>query len=204
MDKLTRSQGGAAVAGGERTVREFQYYYHGGGLVDQEMGVAAPSEAADDGVVLLMELLDEDEMEDDYDSPAPAATGGSGADRLSRVIRSLEAEIGMAAAPASATRDDSYGSTAAGLTRDDDSAAGISRLEDMFSDDLDAGYGGGLFGYSWPPELALPAAAHEVGGWCVYSDEHLYYGDGSVDEQVYSPFLKGLFIDLVLYKWLLP
>lgn len=188
MDKMMRSQGGGGVAG------EYQYYYHGGtgvgGLVDQEMAVAAPP-SSDDGVVLLMELLDgEEEMGDDY-SPSPAATtdGDGDADQLSRVIRSLEAEIGGggatgAVAAATATRDSDESMAAAGPASDDDgaAAAGIRRLEDMFSDDLD-GYGGGAFGYGWPPELALPAAA----SWCVYDDEHLYYGDGSIDDQVYSP-----------------
>uniref|UniRef100_A0A0E0JXX9 Uncharacterized protein n=1 Tax=Oryza punctata TaxID=4537 RepID=A0A0E0JXX9_ORYPU len=190
MDKMMRSQGGGGGVAGE-----YQYYYRGGGLVDQEMAVAAlPS--SDDGVVLLMELLDdEEEMEDDYSSSPAATTGGvrvgdGDADRLSRVIRSLEAEIGGGAtgtvAPPPMDSDESLG--AAGPASDDDGAvAGIRRLEDMFSDDLD-GYGGGAFGYGgWPPELALPTAAHEAAGWSLYGDENLYYGDGSLDEQVYSP-----------------
>uniref|UniRef100_A0A0D9VE86 Uncharacterized protein n=1 Tax=Leersia perrieri TaxID=77586 RepID=A0A0D9VE86_9ORYZ len=198
--------GGGAIAGGDRAVLDYQYYYHaaaaaaGGGLVGQEMmGVAAtPSTAAaDDGVVLLMEMLDEEE---DYYSPAPAANvvgvrdgGGDGADRLSRVMRSLEAEIGGGSASETAVRDEM-----AGVASDVDGGGGagtIGRMEDMFSDDLDDGWA--LIGYGWPPELAAAAtpavaAAHEVGGWWAYSDniEHLYYRDGdgdcSIDEQVYS------------------
>ncbi|XP_040377131.1 uncharacterized protein LOC121053602 [Oryza brachyantha] len=191
MDKAAmRSQ----LSGGE-----YQYYYQGAGgagglVVDQEIGggvtVAAPSEAAAvDGVVLLMEMLDDDEeeemVEEGYYSPAPAGTIVADADRLSHVIRSLEAEIGGAAAASPAARIDVVRDESTAASCDDAGAAAMRRLEHMLSDDLDDGYGaGGPFGYGWPPEVA---AVHEAAGWCVYGDEHLYYGDGPADEQVYSP-----------------
>ncbi|KAG8070459.1 hypothetical protein GUJ93_ZPchr0006g43785 [Zizania palustris] len=176
----------------------------GGAGFDQEMG----SEAAADGVVvLLMELLDEEE---DYSlAPAPAATTvgvRDGGDRLSRVMRSLEAEIGGgAAAPAPATVTTDSDERTAGRHMSED-GGGESRLQEycVLTSGFDGGYDG--YTYGWPPELPLqlPVAAREVAGdWYMYGDggeamsgiagyevrdeQYCYYGDASIDEQVYSP-----------------
>ncbi|KAL5212178.1 hypothetical protein ABZP36_023025 [Zizania latifolia] len=187
-DQLMLGQGGEAGAGFE-----------------QEMGVPSSYEAAADGVVvLLMELLDEEE--DFSPAPAPATVGvRDGGDRLSRVMRSLEAEIGGgAAAPAPATfTTDSDDGTAGHMMSED---GGESRLQEYYvlTSGFDGGYDGGPVGYGWPPELPLPVAAHEVAGdWYMYGDgseemigivgyevrdeQYYYYGDASIDEQVYSP-----------------
>lgn len=127
---------------------------------------------------LLMELME--------DLP-PSDMADGDVDRLSHVIRSLEAEIGSGGDVAVRMAD---GESMAGESRED-----CGRLQDMLLD-LDDHYEGGSFGY-WP-EVSL--MGHETEGWYVYSNgyeggivgyeaiDHQYHCcvEGSV-EQVYSP-----------------
>nr|XP_051194189.1 uncharacterized protein LOC127307509 [Lolium perenne] len=122
---------------------------------------------------LLMQLMEED-------SPAPPLDDD--VDRLSHVMRSLEAEI-MRGAAATGPKD---GEGLTGPPGDDS-----CMIEEMLMVDLD-GYGGEPMGY-WPE---VPP----VGGWYLYTeggevtilgyevrDQQYYCVDQGCVEQVYSP-----------------
>ncbi|CAN6216670.1 unnamed protein product [Urochloa humidicola] len=114
-----------------------------------------------------MELLD--------DAPAADQAAPEDIERLSRVIRSLEAEIGGGGGrpPPSAPAADGGGSTAEHVPAAGD--VGSEELENMFSD-LDCCFAGPCvaaeapFEY-WTTTEMPPALGHEMGGW---------YGDGVV------------------------
>lgn len=138
----------------------------------------------------LMELLE--------DTPAPADQApGAADDRLSRVMRSLEAELGVASAPARAAAGDGEG-TADGPMSDYDDGG----LEDMLSEL------GGSLGAEAPSLAAVlpfeyweevaPVMGSDMGGWYVDGEgfvagyefrEPCYYtyGEGSAVEQAYRP-----------------
>ncbi|XP_062178461.1 uncharacterized protein LOC133883229 [Phragmites australis] len=151
-----------------------EYHYAGGGQ---------PQQAVDDA--FLMELLE--------DAPA-ADQPPEDADRLSHVIRSLEAEIGGGSPAAPAPVRDGCESTTEHWTSDVDVG-----LEDMLSG-LDSLIGpcaaeGAPFEY-WTE--VPPAVGHDMGGWYADGDgimvgyefrEQCYYtyGESPAVEQVYSP-----------------
>ncbi|CAN6231024.1 unnamed protein product [Urochloa humidicola] len=154
------------IEDGERAMGES---YH----VDLSQTMALSSEADE---ALLMELMEDLQPSDLMDGDM---------DRLSRVIQSLEAEIGAGEADVAVRMVDGD-SVAAG-------ALPAGAMDDMLLD-LDQ-YEGGSFGY-WP-EVSL--MGHEAEGWYVYSNGHegvvgyeaidqQYHCcvEGSV-EQVYSP-----------------
>ncbi|KAJ1278742.1 hypothetical protein BS78_04G102100 [Paspalum vaginatum] len=108
------------------------------------------SEVNDDGA-LLMELME--------DFPSSDLPDGD-ADRLSHVIRSLEAEIG-GGATAATTAD--AASVVVGAPPGEDGACRM--MEDMLSD-LGGDHQLGSFGY-WTTEASL-LAGHDADGWCVH------------------------------------
>lgn len=176
--------------GGGGAVKEF--YYGGGGGGGQPEIV--------DGA-FLMELLE--------DTPAADQPPEDVDDRLSRVIRSLEAEIGGGEAPALAPAVGDGESTTDGPTSDD------GGLEDMLSD-FDSSPDP-CSAEAPPPAVAPfeywaevpPAMGHDMGGWYVdgdglvvgyefreqcyytYGEGQKFYGADAVHdfavEQVYSP-----------------
>ncbi|CAM0945994.1 unnamed protein product [Alopecurus aequalis] len=161
MDQVLSQEGDS-----NRTTQE--YFYHVG--LDGATGLSEADE------VLLMELMD--------DSPVPPVDDD--VDRLSHVIRSLEAEI-MRGGAATAPKDDNECLTGA-LTASEDSCM----IDEMLMAGLD-GYGGAApMGY-WPE---VPP----VGGWYLYTepgegtivgygvnDQQYYCADQGCVEQVYSP-----------------
>ncbi|KAE8796118.1 hypothetical protein D1007_28978 [Hordeum vulgare] len=160
-----------------------------GGAGDaQELCYVGSRQAEVDGGAFLMELLE--------DTTAPEAAD----DRLRRVMRSLEAELGIASAPAPAAAEDGE-STADGPMSDDDDGG----LEDMLSE-LEGSLGGEAPSLAtvlpleyW--EEVAPVMGGDMGGWYVdgeglvagyeYREPCCYnnyaYGEGSAVEQVYSP-----------------
>ncbi|KAM3191519.1 hypothetical protein ACQJBY_069042 [Aegilops geniculata] len=153
-----------------------------GGAGDvQEFCYVGSRQAEVAGGAFLMELLE--------DMPAPADQAPEAADdRLSRVMRSLEAELGIAAAPAPAVAEDSE-NTADGPMSDYDDG----ELEEMLSE-LRGSLGGEA------PSLAavLPVMGSDMGGWYVDGEgfvagyefrepSYYTYGEVSAVEQVYSP-----------------
>ena len=142
------------------------------------------------GGAFLMELLE--------DTPAPADQAPEAADdRLRRVMRSLEAELGVAAVPAPSAAEDG-GSTADGPMSDYDDG----ELEEMLSEL------GGSLGAEAPSLAAVlpfeyweevpPVMGSVMGGWYVDGEgfvagyefrepSYYTYGEVSAVEQVYSP-----------------
>ncbi|XP_062221214.1 uncharacterized protein LOC133920626 [Phragmites australis] len=120
------------------------------------------------------------------DTPPFDPLDGDDVDGLSRVIRSLEVEIGGTTDGAAAMVDSG--------SRPESSSEDGGRLENMLPD-LE-GYEGEMLGY-WSE---VPLAVHDVENWYVYMegcegtavgyeqarDHQYYYAEGCV-EQVYSP-----------------
>lgn len=136
-----------------------------------DLGQAGAGLCEVDGALLLMEL-----MQDHPPSSDLLLLDGDGdgdGDRLSHVIRSLEAEIG--------------GGEAVAMIADDDGGVSVSmdRIEDALSSDGTDGYdyegacassSSSSFGY-WPPSSLLLAGGYdEAEGWCVYANG--YEGPG--------------------------
>ncbi|GJM90727.1 hypothetical protein PR202_ga07034 [Eleusine coracana subsp. coracana] len=146
--------------------------------LDQATGLSE----VDDDETLLMELLEDLQ-------PSDLADGD--VDRLSHVIRSLEAEIGGDTAAAAVTVLDD--ARTAGPSCEDD---GSMLLEEMLLDH--GGYESESFGY-WPIEARM--VGHAAEGWYLYAgdecegsmigfeamDHQYHYVESSGDEQVYSP-----------------
>ncbi|KAL6876438.1 hypothetical protein ACP4OV_013010 [Aristida adscensionis] len=190
MDRQSLQGGGAG--GHAMAMQEYLYATAGGGGQPEQQVVLDVDGA------FLMELLE--------DAPA-AEQQPEDVDRLSRVIRSLEAEIGadgMAAAAAAsiAPASEGYGESSAAehAPRDVDGGG----LEDMLLE-LDGipglGAGDAPFEY-WAWADAAPAPAgheHDMGGWYVDGDagvvvghefrDQCYYGYGEIPavEPVYCP-----------------
>ncbi|PAN23817.1 hypothetical protein PAHAL_4G120600 [Panicum hallii] len=177
MDRQSAMQSGGAGAGCGAAVHE--WFYASGGR-------QAPEQAAVVDGAFLMDLLE--------DAPG-ADQAPEDVDRLSCVIRSLEAEIGgggWAAPPADG------GSTVEHVPAGDVGCEGLE--ECMLSDDFYSAPGPCVaeapFEYCWTE--VPPAAGHDMGGWYVDGDglvagyefrEQCYYGynDSPHVEHVYSP-----------------
>ncbi|KAF8746359.1 hypothetical protein HU200_013376 [Digitaria exilis] len=163
--------------------QEWEWFYASGGQPDAEQGVVV------DGA-FLMELL--------ADAPV-TEQAPEDVDRLSHVIRSLEAEIGGAGPPSSAPEDgESKVEHVAG--EDDLSSGGLEEYYMML--DLDASIVPGACVAEPPLEYwtEVPAAVveHDMCGWYVDGDgamvgyefrEQGYYGysESPHVEHVYSP-----------------
>ncbi|KAL6603966.1 hypothetical protein ACP70R_044327 [Stipagrostis hirtigluma subsp. patula] len=175
MDRQSM-QGGGAGGGGHATQ---EYLYAGGG---------GQPEQVVDGAAFLMELLEE----------APAGDQPpEDVDRLSRVMRSLEAEIGADSGRSSSVElaPAGYGESTAEYTPRVDVDGG---LEDMLLE-LDGSPGTCVAEAPFEYWAEVPAAVgHDVGGWYIDGDavmvgyefrEQCYYGYGESPsvEQVYSP-----------------
>lgn len=148
---------GQDIGEGMNRLAPQEYYYHAG--LDRPAATTTGLSEAD-GVLVLKELLeeeDEDEAEK-YSTSSPPHVDDDDADRLSRVMRSLEAEIMRG------------GDNGECLARPPGPGEinGCVQLDQMLLD-FDDGFGGAAgFGYYWPE---VPA-----GGIYVYSEA----GEGSV------------------------
>ena len=175
-------QGGGAGAGSGSAEHE--------GFNDSAGGQPAEQAAVVDGA-FLMDLLE------DASSAADQAPEDVN-DRLSRVIRSLEAEIGGSGGAAPLALADG-GSTAEHVPAGDVGSEGLEE-ECALSDDLYSAPGPCVaevpFEYCWTE--VPPAVGHDMGGWYVDGDglvvgyefrEQCYYGynDSPHVERVYSP-----------------
>ncbi|CAM0910431.1 unnamed protein product [Alopecurus aequalis] len=155
----------------------------GAGAVQEfcNVGAGQPEIA---GGAFLLELLE--------DTPAPADQPLEVVDdRLSRVMRSLEAEIGSGPTSAPAAAEDSE-STANGLMSDD------GGLEDMLSNFDGSPEAEAPLPFEYWEEVPPVAMGNDMGGWyvdgegivagyeltepCCYT-----YSEGSAVQQVYSP-----------------
>ncbi|WVZ79923.1 hypothetical protein U9M48_027446 [Paspalum notatum var. saurae] len=174
MDRQSATQGSGAASAGE-AAQEWLY-----------PSSRQPEQAVVDGA-FLMELLED----------APVAEQPlEDVDRLTRVIRSLEAEICGVGGPPLSGLADGGGSTAEHVPGDFDTGG----LEDYMLSDLDSIPGQCVaeapFEY-WTTEVP-PAVGHDLGGWYVDGDgvmvgyefrEQCFYGysESPHVEQVYSP-----------------
>ncbi|CAN6163810.1 unnamed protein product [Urochloa humidicola] len=183
MDRQSAMQGGGAGAG---AAAHQEWFYAGAGGKPAEQAVVV------DGA-FLMELLE--------DAPAADQAAPEDFDRLSRVIRSLEAEIGGGGdgPPPSALVGEGGGSSAEHMPAPGD-VDGVD-LEEYMLLDLDSISGACVaeapFEY-WTTTEMPPAVGHEMGGWYVDGDgvvvgyefrEQSYYGysESPHFEHVYSP-----------------
>jgi hypothetical protein len=128
-------------------------------------------------------LVDLDHATDDFseldgallmeDLPPSDLAGNGGGDRLSHVIRSLEAEIIDEGEAAEAMVDDGR------------------RLEDMLSD----------LEFTYWPEVAMEG--HEVDGWYMYMDGHegSIAGDETIDHQYYYVDHSAEQVYIPLWEW---
>ncbi|XP_047073831.1 uncharacterized protein LOC124683336 [Lolium rigidum] len=165
MDRQSMGGGGAGTA------QEFRY-----------LGGAGQPEVAG-GAFLLSELLE--------DTPAPADQPQEVVDdRLSRVMRSLEAEIGGWPAPAPAAAEDETMSDDGGLEEMLSEFDGSPKAEAPPLAAVPFEY--------WEEEVPPVVLGNDMGGWYVHGEgmvagyefrEPCYYtyGEASAVEQVYSP-----------------
>ncbi|CAN6201412.1 unnamed protein product [Urochloa humidicola] len=182
MDRqIATMQGGGAGAAAHQ-----EWFYTAGGS----------GEPAEQAVVVdrafLLEMLE--------DVPAADQAAPEDVDRLSRVIRSLEAEIGSGGGPLlSAPATDGGESTAEHVPTPGD-IDGVG-LEEYMLSDLDSIAGACVaeapFEY-WTTAEVPPAVGHDMGGWYVDGDgvvvgyefrEQYYYGynESPHFEHVFSP-----------------
>lgn len=163
-----------------------QEFRHAGGVQEFcHLGAGQPEVA---GGAFLLELLEDTPAH--ADQPLEVVD-----DRLRRVMRSLEAEIGGMSAPAAAEES---GGTADGLMSDD---GGLEDMLSEFDGSPEAAEAPLLaavpFEY-WDQEVPPVAMGNDMGGWYVDGEgivagyefrEPCYYtySEGSVVEQVYSP-----------------
>ncbi|RCV21873.1 hypothetical protein SEVIR_4G142000v4 [Setaria viridis] len=178
MDHHSAMQGGGGAGAGAAAQ---EWFYAGGGQHQPEQAVVV------DGA-FLMELLE--------DAPLADQAAPEDVDRLSRVIRSLEAEIGGGGPPPSAPADGR--STAEHVQAGDVDSEG---LEEYMLSDLDSipapCVAEAPFEY-WAE--VPPAAGHDMGGWYVDGDGvgvmvgyefrepcHYGYSESPHVEHVYSP-----------------
>ncbi|CAL5038867.1 unnamed protein product [Urochloa decumbens] len=181
MDRqIVTMQGGGAGAAAHHQ----EWFYAGGGGEPVEQTVVV------DGA-FLMELLE--------DAPVADQAAPEDVDRLSRVIRSLEAEIvGGGGPPPSAAASGGGESTAEHVPAGDVDVLG---LEEYMLLDLDSIAGPCVAAeapFEYWTTTEMPAAGHEMGGWYVDGDgamvgyefrEQCYYGysESPHFEHVYSP-----------------
>ncbi|CAL5053201.1 unnamed protein product [Urochloa decumbens] len=185
MDRqVVTMQGGGAGA----PAHHQEWFYAGGGGEPVEQAVIV------DGA-FLMELLE--------DAPAADHAAPEDVERLSRVIRSLEAEIGGGGGGPPPSAADGGDSTAEHVSAGDD-VDGMG-LEEYMLLDLDSIAAGPCvateapFEY-WTTTEVPPALGHEMGGWYVDGDgngvmvgyefrDQCYYGYSESPhlEHVYSP-----------------
>ncbi|CAL5048138.1 unnamed protein product [Urochloa decumbens] len=175
-------QGGGAGA----PAHHQEWFYAGGGGESVEQAIVV------DGA-FLMELLE--------DAPAADQAAPEDVDRLSRVIRSLEAEIvGGGGPPPSAPAEDGGGSTAEHVPAGDVDGVGLEEYMLLDLDSIAAGpcvAAEAPFEY-WTTTEVPPAVGHEMGSWYVDGDgvmvgyefrDQCYYGYSESPhlEHVYSP-----------------
>ncbi|KAF8754864.1 hypothetical protein HU200_011402 [Digitaria exilis] len=184
MDRHSAMQG--VDTGTGAAAQEWEWFYASGGQPAAEQGVVVDR-------AFLMELL--------ADAPV-TEQAPEDVDRLSHVIRSLEAEIGGGARPPLSAPEDGE-STAEHVAGDDVISSGA--LEEYYLlSDLDTSIVPGAYCVSEPPLeywMEVPAAVveHDMCGWYVDGEgamvggyelrEQCYYGysESPHVEHVYSP-----------------
>jgi hypothetical protein len=155
----------------------------GGGHADDLDQAMTTDPCEVDGAALMMELMDQDLPSSDL------LLDGDVDRQLSRVIRSLEAEIG------------GDGGEAAAVMVGDDGGESLDRIEDVLLDDMDG------YDYEEGASSFFLAGGHdEAEGWCVYTNNGYEGGgvlgyDTTVDHQYYYCCAEGSADHMYLPLW---